>query len=186
MMIVKATKLWNVVIFYYSLLYNQRWAKWWSPTFDIHIPLPSTQQVADTAFVFKKGRIGRLMLTTLDLWEGRGRRRDFFYTFVLLPENLHTYFELSAQAWILYKAQQWNTRYPNSCPERIKLEMHWGCGPRPLLRSWFREDGLRGQNLNMVLIITTIIAIIQYHFSIYNFPIIRQQLNRLLNALQTY
>jgi hypothetical protein len=23
---------------------------------------------------------------------------------VLLPENLHTYFELSAQAWTLYKA----------------------------------------------------------------------------------
>jgi hypothetical protein len=19
--------------------------------------------------------------------------------------------------------------------------MHWGCGPRPLLRDWFREDG---------------------------------------------
>jgi hypothetical protein len=32
---------------------------------------------------------------------------------VLLPENLHAYFELSAQAWILYKA-----RYPNSCPQR--------------------------------------------------------------------
>ena len=39
------------------------------------------------------------------------------YTCVLLPENLHTYFELSAQAWILYKAPQWNARYPNSCPE---------------------------------------------------------------------
>ncbi len=25
-------------------------------------------------------------------------------TLVLLPENLHTYFELSAQAWTLYKA----------------------------------------------------------------------------------
>ncbi len=34
--------------------------------------------------------------------------------------------------------------------------MHWGCGPRPLLRGWFREDGLRGQSLNMVLTITTI------------------------------
>ncbi len=31
---------------------------------------------------------------------------------VLLPENLRTYFELSAQAWILYKAPQWNARYP--------------------------------------------------------------------------
>ncbi len=51
---------------------------------------------------------------------------------VLLPKNLHAYFELSAQAWILYKAPQWNARYPNSCPERIKLKMHWGCGPRPL------------------------------------------------------
>jgi hypothetical protein len=43
---------------------------------------------------------------------------------VLLPENLHTYFELSVQAWILYKAPQWNARYPTSCPERIKLKMH--------------------------------------------------------------
>ena len=73
---------------------------------------------------------------------------------VLLLENLHAYFELSAQAWILYKAPQRNARYPNSCPERIKLKMHWGCGPRPL----FREDGLRGQNLNMVLTIITIKA----------------------------
>jgi hypothetical protein len=40
---------------------------------------------------------------------------------VLLPENLHAYFVLSAQAWILYKAPQWNAHYPNSCPERIKL-----------------------------------------------------------------
>jgi len=75
---------------------------------------------------------------------------------VLLPENLRAYFELSVQAWILYKAPQWNARYPNSCPERIKLKMHWGCGPRPLLRGWFREVGLRGQNLNMVLTIITI------------------------------
>ncbi len=44
--------------------------------------------------------------------------------FVLLPENLRAYFELSAQAWILYKAPQWNARYPNSCLERIKLKMH--------------------------------------------------------------
>ncbi len=43
-----------------------------------HIPLPSTQQVDDTAFVLKKGRIGRLT-PTLDLWEGRGRRQDVFY-----------------------------------------------------------------------------------------------------------
>ena len=57
---------------------------------------------------------------------------NIFISTVLLPENLRTYFELSAQAWILYKAPQWNTRYPNSCPERIKLKMHWGCGPRPL------------------------------------------------------
>jgi hypothetical protein len=47
-----------------------------------------------------------------------------FATPVLLPENLRAYFELSAQAWILYKAPQWNARYPNSCPERIKLKMH--------------------------------------------------------------
>jgi hypothetical protein len=44
-----------------------------------HIPLPSIQQVEDKAFVFKKGRTGRLTLTTLDLWEGRGRRQDVFY-----------------------------------------------------------------------------------------------------------
>jgi hypothetical protein len=44
-----------------------------------HIPLPSTQQVDAKAFVFKKGRIERLMLTTLDHWEGRGRRHDVFY-----------------------------------------------------------------------------------------------------------
>jgi hypothetical protein len=75
---------------------------------------------------------------------------------VLLPENLRTCFEPSVQAWILYKAPQWNACYPNSCPERIKLKMHWGCGPRPLLRGWFREDGLRGQNLNMVLTIITL------------------------------
>jgi hypothetical protein len=28
---------------------------------------------------FKKGMIGRLMLTILDLWEGRGRSTMFFY-----------------------------------------------------------------------------------------------------------
>jgi hypothetical protein len=33
--------------------------------------------------------------------------------------------------------------------------MYWGCGPRTLLRSWFREYGLRGQHLNMVLTIIT-------------------------------
>jgi hypothetical protein len=27
----------------------------------------------------------------------------------------------SAQAWTLYEAPQWNARYPNSCPERIKM-----------------------------------------------------------------
>jgi hypothetical protein len=36
--------------------------------------------------------------------------------------------------------------------------MHWGWRPRPVLQDWFREDGLRGQNLNMVLAITTITA----------------------------
>jgi hypothetical protein len=28
---------------------------------------------------FKKGRFGRSMFTTLDLWEGRGRRQDVFF-----------------------------------------------------------------------------------------------------------
>ncbi len=31
-------------------------------------------------------------------------KNDNIYTIVLLPENLHTYFELSGQAWTLYKA----------------------------------------------------------------------------------
>ncbi len=40
---------------------------------------------------------------------------------VLLPENIRAHLQLSVKAWILYKAPQWNARYPNSCPERIKL-----------------------------------------------------------------
>jgi hypothetical protein len=31
-----------------------------------HLPLPTTQQVAETAYLLKKGRIGRLELFTLD------------------------------------------------------------------------------------------------------------------------
>jgi hypothetical protein len=65
-------------------------------------------------------------------WPAGLTHNPFFLTFnspkggptfisVLLPENLHAYFELSAQAWILYKVPQWNARYPNSFPERIKL-----------------------------------------------------------------
>jgi len=54
----------------------------------------------------------------------RNTNISYYYPAVLLPENLRAYFELSAQAWILYKAPQWNARYPNSCPERIKLKMH--------------------------------------------------------------
>jgi hypothetical protein len=38
----------------------------------------------------------------------------------------------------------------------------------------------------MVLTIITIKTITRHHFSNNNFQIIRQQLNRLLNALQTY
>jgi hypothetical protein len=53
---------------------------------------------------------------------------------VLLPENLHTYFELSAQAC--------------KCTGAADQGLY--------LRGWFREDGLRGQNLNMVLTIITI------------------------------
>jgi hypothetical protein len=34
--------------------------------------------------------------------------------------------------------------------------MHWGGRPRPFIADWFREDGLLGQNLNIVLTITTI------------------------------
>jgi hypothetical protein len=40
---------------------------------------------------------------------------------VLPPENLRKYLELSVQAWTLYKVPQRYARYPNSCPELIKL-----------------------------------------------------------------
>ena len=36
--------------------------------------LPSTQQVNYLAYFLKKGRVERSMLTTFDLWKGRGRR----------------------------------------------------------------------------------------------------------------
>jgi hypothetical protein len=39
------------------------------------IPLPLIQQVDDLAFVFKKGRVKRSMLTTFNLWKGKGRGR---------------------------------------------------------------------------------------------------------------
>ncbi len=45
------------------------------------IPLPSTQQVDDIAFVFKKGRVARSMLTIFDLWKGRGRGHDLWFRF---------------------------------------------------------------------------------------------------------
>ncbi len=43
------------------------------------LSLPPTQPVNDIAYLLKKGRIERWMLTTLDLWEGRGRSHDVFY-----------------------------------------------------------------------------------------------------------
>ncbi len=56
----------------------QRWAKW-------HL-LPSTYTSTfyptgrrHTFCLKKKGKIGRLMLTILDIWEGRGRRHNVFY-----------------------------------------------------------------------------------------------------------
>ena len=52
--------------------------------------------------------------------------------------------------------------------------MHWGCGPRPLLGGWFREDGLRGQNLNMVLTIITINSSYTILF------LIRSQINNII------
>ncbi len=67
---------------------------------------------------FTCGDIPKQLVLTLG-FGGDGKSRGF-----LLPENLHTYFELSAQAWILYKAPQWNACYPNSYPECIKLKMH--------------------------------------------------------------
>ncbi len=43
------------------------------------LSLHSTRHMDDIAYLKKKGRIGRLVLTTLDLWEGRGRRHDVFF-----------------------------------------------------------------------------------------------------------
>jgi hypothetical protein len=43
------------------------------------LPLSSTRQVADIVYLRKKGRIVRLLLTTLDLWKSRGTGRDVFY-----------------------------------------------------------------------------------------------------------
>jgi hypothetical protein len=40
------------------------------------IPLPSTQQVDDLAYLLKKGRVERSMLSAFDLWKDRGRRHD--------------------------------------------------------------------------------------------------------------
>jgi hypothetical protein len=40
------------------------------------LSLPSTQQVDDIAYLLKKGRVERLMLTAFDLWKGRGRKHD--------------------------------------------------------------------------------------------------------------
>ncbi len=42
------------------------------------LSLPSTQHVVDIGYLKIKGRIVRLMLTTLDPWEGRGRRHNVF------------------------------------------------------------------------------------------------------------
>jgi hypothetical protein len=36
--------------------------------------------IGDIAYLKKKGMTVRLVLTTLDLWEGRGRRHDVFFT----------------------------------------------------------------------------------------------------------
>jgi hypothetical protein len=40
------------------------------------VPLPLTQQFDELAYLLKKGKVERLMLTTFDLWEGQGRRHD--------------------------------------------------------------------------------------------------------------
>jgi hypothetical protein len=39
------------------------------------LPLPSTQLVVDLAYLLKKGRVERSMLTTFDLWKGQGRSK---------------------------------------------------------------------------------------------------------------
>ncbi len=75
------------------------------------------------------------------------------------------------------------------CGNKV-VAMHFGCGPRPLLRDWFREDGLCGQNLNMVLTITTMNSnytiLLLIHSQINNYKLLgRNSYCRLLNALQT-
>ncbi len=64
----------------------------------------------------------------------------------------------------------------NSCPERIKLKMHWGCGPRPLFAGliqrrwtpWSKPkhgfDNYHNKDNSL------------HHFRTNNFQIIRQQL----------
>jgi hypothetical protein len=64
--------------------------------------------------------------------------------------------------------------------------MHWGCGPRPLFAGLVQRRWTPWSKPKHGLTIIIIKTITQYHFSVNNFQIIRQQLNRLLNALQTY
>jgi hypothetical protein len=58
--------------------------------FPQHIPLPTTQQVTDTAYLLKECRVGRFTLFTLDLWEGRGRRYDGFLLWRYKIESFDT------------------------------------------------------------------------------------------------
>jgi hypothetical protein len=77
----------------------------------------------------------------------------------LLPENLQHLFRtkcVSLDCVVCIRHRRETHVIPNLVRGNKVVSMHWGCGPRPLLRDWFREDGLCGQNLNMVLTITAI------------------------------
>jgi hypothetical protein len=45
----------------------------------LRLPLPSTQQVDNIAYLLKKGRVERLMLTTLYLWKVEVEGTMFLY-----------------------------------------------------------------------------------------------------------
>ncbi len=61
---------------------HQRWAKWRSTTLNLYLYL--RHDMSTTSLTLKKGRIVRAYNAyTLDLWEGRGRRRNVFFYIVI-------------------------------------------------------------------------------------------------------
>ncbi len=52
--------------------------------------------MSTTSLTLKKGRIVRLVLTILDLWEGRGRRHDIIFT---LNRSLDIDNDVDAHLW---------------------------------------------------------------------------------------